>query len=82
MNLWYNDFSHFQAIFDRQEITRRRQEEEAAAAAAALKEAEERVREANEALRKAQEKTLTPLIPKSYLTPPTKTLGNSNTAIL
>uniref|UniRef100_A0A1I8PY30 Exonuclease domain-containing protein n=1 Tax=Stomoxys calcitrans TaxID=35570 RepID=A0A1I8PY30_STOCA len=66
-----------QAIFDRQEATRRKQEEEAAAAAAALREAEERVREANEALRRAQEKSLTPLIPKSYLTPPTKPIGRT-----
>ncbi|XP_005190423.2 RNA exonuclease 1 homolog [Musca domestica] len=66
-----------QAIFNRQEETRRKQEEEAAAAAAALREAEQKVREANEALRKAQEKTLTPLIPKSYFTPPTKTIART-----
>uniref|UniRef100_A0A1A9WIF3 EloA-BP1 domain-containing protein n=1 Tax=Glossina brevipalpis TaxID=37001 RepID=A0A1A9WIF3_9MUSC len=60
------------AIFNRQNAIRREQEEEAAATKIALREAEERVKEANEALRKAREKTLTPLIPASYLTPVTK----------
>ncbi|TMW47644.1 hypothetical protein DOY81_007280 [Sarcophaga bullata] len=66
-----------QAIFNRQESIKRKHEEEAAAAATALKNAEEKVREANEALRKVQERTLTPLVPKSYLTPPIKPLGRS-----
>ncbi|XP_037808510.1 RNA exonuclease 1 homolog, partial [Lucilia sericata] len=66
-----------QAIFDRQDAIKRKHEEEAAAAAAALREAEEKVREANEALRKVKEKTLTPLVPKSYLTPPSKPIGRS-----
>ncbi|XP_037891689.1 RNA exonuclease 1 homolog [Glossina fuscipes] len=60
------------SVFNRQNAVRREQEEEAIAQKIALREAEERVKEANEALRKAREKTLTPLIPTSYLTPVTK----------
>lgn len=51
----------------------RKREEEATVVETAVREAEEKVREATEALRKAKEKSqsqLTPLIPKSYLTPP------------
>lgn len=73
---------YFQAIFNRQDVVKRKQEEEAAASATAIREVEEKVREANEALRKIQERaqtpqsSLTPLIPKSYLTPPSKPMGN------
>ncbi|XP_053946451.1 RNA exonuclease 1 homolog isoform X2 [Anastrepha ludens] len=63
-----------QAIFNRQAAMHRKREEEASVVEAAVREAEEKVREATEALRKAKEKSqLTPLIPKSYLTPPTRT---------
>lgn len=68
--------SAMQAIFDRQDVIKRKQDEETAATATALRDAEEKVREANEALRKVQERTLTPLIPKSYLTP-SKPMGRS-----
>uniref|UniRef100_A0A0K8WCF2 RNA exonuclease 1 n=1 Tax=Bactrocera latifrons TaxID=174628 RepID=A0A0K8WCF2_BACLA len=62
-----------QAIFNRQSAMHRKREEEATVVETAVREAEEKVREATEALRKAKEKSqsqLTPLIPKSYLTPP------------
>ncbi|CAD6993917.1 unnamed protein product [Ceratitis capitata] len=76
-----------QAIFNRQTAMHRKREEDASAEAAAVREAEEKVREANEALRKAKEKNrsnnnnsqLTPLIPKSYLTPPLR-LGSRTIA--
>lgn len=51
----------------------RKREEEATVVETAVREAEDKVREATEALRKAKEKSqLTPLIPKSYLTPPAR----------
>lgn len=62
-----------QAIFDRQASIRQHEEEEASKQQALLREAEEKVREANEALRKVKEQSLTPVIPKSFLTPPTRT---------
>ncbi|XP_017472534.1 PREDICTED: RNA exonuclease 1 homolog [Rhagoletis zephyria] len=63
-----------QAIFNRQAAMHRKREEEASVVEAAVRDAEEKVREATEALRKAKEKSqLTPLIPKSYLTPPIRT---------
>ncbi|XP_011181014.1 RNA exonuclease 1 homolog [Zeugodacus cucurbitae] len=61
------------AIFNRQSTMVRKRVEDATVVHTSVREAEERVREATEALRKAKEKTqLTPLIPKSYLTPPTR----------
>lgn len=62
-----------QAIFNRQSAMHRKREEEATVVETAVREAEDKVREATEALRKAKEKSqLTPLIPKSYLTPPAR----------
>ncbi|XP_067617441.1 RNA exonuclease 1 homolog [Eurosta solidaginis] len=62
-----------QAIFERQSAMHRKREEQASVVEATVREAEEKVREATEALRKAKEKCqLTPLVPKSYLMPPSR----------
>lgn len=62
-----------QAIFDRRTELRRQEKLRAEADAELLRQAQERVRIAQEELREARAKTLTPLISRSSLTPPTRT---------
>ncbi|EDV53379.1 RNA exonuclease 1 homolog [Drosophila erecta] len=62
-----------QAIFDRRAELRRQEKLQAEAAAEQLRQAQERVRQAQEELRQAKvNSNLTPLIPRSALTPPVR----------
>lgn len=71
-----------QAVYNRQEVLRKKLEKEQEAAAEKLRIAQDNLKKAAEEFKKSQAKNmnLTPLIPKSYLTPPTRISGKSTIA--
>lgn len=71
-----------QAVYNRQEVFRKKLEKEQEDAAEKLRIAQDNLKKAAEEYKKSQEKhlNLTPLIPKSYLTPPTRIPGRSTIA--
>lgn len=71
-----------QAVYNRQEVFRKKLEKEQEDAAEKLRVAQDNLKKAAEEYKKSQEKhlNLTPLIPKSYLTPPTRPPGRSTIA--
>lgn len=70
-----------QAVFNRQEVFRKKLEKEQEEAAEKLRIAQDNLKKAAEEYKKSQEKhLLTPLIPKSYLTPPSRPAGRSTIA--